>query len=58
MCEFCSLPTKGDRDRNHSDFKGFFSTELIDAAVQQAKSDREKQQQDDDVDDDDDSDGT
>eukprot|EP00542_Grammatophora_oceanica_P013084 CAMPEP_0194033656 /NCGR_PEP_ID=MMETSP0009_2-20130614/6259_1 /TAXON_ID=210454 /ORGANISM="Grammatophora oceanica, Strain CCMP 410" /LENGTH=109 /DNA_ID=CAMNT_0038674373 /DNA_START=82 /DNA_END=409 /DNA_ORIENTATION=- len=43
----------GDRDRDHGDFAGFFSSEAIEAAVRIANA----QQQEDDGDDDDD-DGT
>lgn len=43
MCEFCSLPIKGeDPDRHHSDFAGFFSAELIEAAVRQANTNKKE----------------
>ena len=59
MCEFCSLPIGGDRDRNHKDFEGFFSAALIEAAVKQANADRKKKgEQQEDVEGDDESDGT
>ena len=61
MCEFCGLPGVNNlRDAHHHDFKGFFSADLIEAAVKQANANRKKQQQTDgEVDDsDDDTDGT
>jgi hypothetical protein len=57
MCEFCSFPTSGDRDAQHSDFAGFFSAEAIDAAVLQANASRQQSQEDDEGEDDD-TDGT
>ena len=57
MCEFCSLPTIGDRDANHIDFAGFFSPAAIEAAVQQANANRQAQDDEDETNDDDD-DGT
>lgn len=35
MCEFCLNPS-GNSDSHHSDFKGFFSSEAIEAAVRQS----------------------
>jgi hypothetical protein len=57
MCEFCSFPTGGDRDAQHSDFAGFFSADAIDAAVLQANASRQQTQEDDEGEDDD-TDGT
>lgn len=59
MCEFCLFPTGGDRDAQHSDFAGFFSSEAIETAVRQANANRQQSSQDDDDEQgDDDSDGT
>jgi uncharacterized protein with LGFP repeats len=63
MCEFCLFPTGGDRDKQHSDFAGFFSPDAIEAAVRQANANRQSTPEDDDDDEDedggdDDSDGT
>lgn len=57
MCEFCNLPGLNNlRDANHADFAGFFSADLIEAAVKQANANRKKST-DDEVDGDDE-DGT
>ena len=57
MCEFCNLPGLNHlRDANHADFAGFFSADLIEAAVKQANANRKKST-DDEVDGDDE-DGT
>ena len=58
MCEFCSFPTAGDRDAQHSDFAGFFSAEAIEAAVRQANANREQAPGEGGSGEDDDSDGT
>ena len=42
MCEFCNLPgNKSNRDALHSDFAGFFSADAIEAAVRQAKANKQ-----------------
>jgi hypothetical protein len=58
MCEFCSLPgaNNTNRDAQHSDFVGFFSSDAIDAAIRQANFNRAAQQKE--SDDNDDDDGT
>ena len=57
MCEFCNLQGLNHlRDANHADFAGFFSADLIEAAVKQANANRKKST-DDEVDGDDE-DGT
>jgi hypothetical protein len=44
MCEFCNVFDKVDRDSKDPHFAGFFSAAAIDAAVAQAKAQREERQ--------------
>jgi len=51
MCEFCSLgPSSNalDRDADHSDFAGFFSSAAIEEALKQANAIRSLSSGDDD----------
>ena len=69
MCEFCNNPLsnnkQNDKDAQHVEFAGFFSSDAIDAAIRQTAAAATKSRQDasasDDDDDaasDEDSDGT
>ena len=58
MCQFCLNPNQsGDRDADHIDFAGFFSSDAIDQAVRQANANRENEESKE-GDGDDDDDGT
>jgi hypothetical protein len=53
MCEYCNNPFASNKDAQRVEFAGFFSSEAIDAAVQQAalrRSDAPQGNDDDDED--------